>query len=128
MRVEARHDLVAQCGFAAEQVCTAADIQEKTIGRIEHDHRREALTPSCDVVERAGVFVRLGFDSGERGMNRTGVGKRHGELEPQGGCACVNARQQESVGFLCVDGERASLRRLPGSDQPVCLQTRQNDR
>ena len=49
--------------FAAEQMRAAGDVEKKPVRRIEHHDRREALAPGGDIVERARIFFRLGFDT-----------------------------------------------------------------
>ena len=80
------------------------------------------------MIERAGILFRFGFDGGKPWLHCARIGKRHGKLQPKRRRTRIDARQQESAGFLGVDGERALLRRAPGSDQPVRIQTRQIDR
>ncbi len=126
--VQARDDLIAESAFASEQMRTTGDVEKQTIGGIKRNDGRKAFAPGGDIIERARVFVRIGFDGGELGMNGARIRKRHGEPQAKRRCARVEAGHQEGAGFLGVDRKGAPLRRLPGSDQPIGVQARQIDR
>ena len=83
--------MLAQLLFAAKQVPAAGDIQKQTFRGIEHDHRREALTPRRNIIEGAVIFLRIGLDRFQRWLHRARIGERHGKAQAQRACAGVHA-------------------------------------
>ena len=109
-------------------MAAASDVEKQAIWGIDHDNWREALAPGSDVIERRRIFFGLGFHCRQARLHRARIGERHGKPQAKRRRALIDARQQEALGLLGIDGERTAFRRAPGSDQPVRVQTRQNDR
>ena len=112
----ARDEIVAQLRLAAEEMRTAADVEQDAVGRIGGDERRVALTPVGNGLEQARIGRLILRHGGERGMHGAGLRQREtcAQAEPFG--RRVDREEEVEIAALAEDDERrrAWFRRVFG--------------
>ena len=103
---DARQQIGAQRGFAAEQMRAAADVEQDAVGRIKRDQRRIAQAPVGDGIEQAGVGGCVFRHGHERRMHGARLRQRQPGVEAEPLRRRVDRRQQIEIAALAVDDER----------------------
>ena len=103
-----------QLRLAAEEMRTAADVEQDAVGRIGGDKRRVALTPVGNGLEQARIGRLILRHGGERGMHGAGLRQREtcAQAEPFG--RRVDREEEVEIAALAEDDER---RRAPRSGE-----------
>ena len=91
---QACQQIVAQCGFAAEQMRAAADVEQDAVGRIDGNKRRVAQAPIGDGVEKTRIGGRILRHGDERGMHGARLRERQTGAQAEPLCRRIDRGQQ----------------------------------
>jgi hypothetical protein len=104
--VRAQNQRLQQCGFAAEQMRAAADVEKETMWRIERHQRRKTVAPVRDVAQRFCIGHDIRVKHLQVRTHRPGIGQGLADMQTQTRRCIVERMDHQRIVVLDDDDAR----------------------
>jgi hypothetical protein len=96
----------AQLVLAAIKMIAAGNVEQQPIGRIDRDHRREAVAIFGNAFEKIGIGERIHLLDAQIGNARPRIGQRKAWCKTEPACLRTHRRKPHSALYLLDQDKR----------------------